>query len=427
MQLRVDRLVRTMYTVRVVAYAWCFIVIGLHVWEQHFNPLLWVAAALHFFVYPHLVYMRALRARDQRIVEMQHVYADAFLLGIWIAVLGFPVWISYPLAFSPALNAIVNRGFVGFAIAVAASCAGVLLGIMGAGYYYWPGTSTLVTALCFTGSIAYSSGVGYILYQTARRIADAREKVRESEHRYRLIAEHAGDLVAMVDGNGRWLYTSPSYARLFRAEDLEIGGDAFSNLHEDDQFRVRGALQVVVRSGESCRLRMRLHTMTGEVRRLEALVHAVREEDGAIRGAVIAARDVTELRDREEQLEVAAHAIDRMVEAIVITNAAGRVLTVNQSFTRITGYPAADVIGHAETEFRSAMQPQAFYDDMYAEVLRSGYWAGTTWSRRRDGTIYREWRSMSAVRDAEGHTTHFITLIRELDGHGADARPAQSA
>src|SRR5262249_33167782 len=155
----------------------------------------------------------------------------------------------------------------------------------------------------------------------------------------------------------------------------------FSNLHEEDQFRVRGALQVVVRSGESCRLRMRLHTVTGEVRRLEALVHPVRGDDGGIRGAVIAARDVTELRDREEQLEGAAHALEGMVEAIVITNAAGRILTVNQSFTRITGYAAADVIGHAESEFRSAMQPPVFYEDMYAEVLRAGYWTGTTWSR----------------------------------------------
>src|SRR5438132_1687706 len=90
------------------------------------------------------------------------------------------------------------------------------------------------------------------------------------------------------------------------------------------------------------------------------------------------------------------------------------VATRSPTCTSITGHAAADVIGHAETEFRSAMQPQTFYENMYAEVLRSGYWSGTTWSRRRDGTIYREWRSMSAVRDPEGRTTHFITLMREL-------------
>jgi len=140
----------------------------------------------------------------------------------------------------------------------------------------------------------------------------------------------------------------------------------------DDQFRVRGAVQVVLRSGESCRLRMRLHTADGTVRRFEGLVHAVREDDadehGAIIGAVIAARDVTELSDREEQVELAAQAFERMAEAVMITNAAGRILTVNQSYTRITGYAASEVLGRHESEFRGALQPPSFYDDLYAEV-----------------------------------------------------------
>jgi PAS domain S-box-containing protein len=281
------------------------------------------------------------------------------------------------------------------------------------------------------GSIAYGASVGLLLFRQAGRIAAARESLREGERRYRLITEHAGDLVAMVDRDGRWRYTSPSYARLFSEEDCAVGADAFRNLHEEDQFRVRGMLQVVMRSGENARIRMRLRTAAGDVRRFESLVHPVRGDDGeegaAITGAVIASRDVTELRDREEQLEVAAHAFERMAEGMVITNAAGRILTVNQSYSRITGYSAEEVVGRPEADFRVAMQPESFYDGLYAEVLRHGHWDGTTWCRRRDGSVYREWRSVSVVRDAEDRVTHFVTLFRELDSHGADARPAKLA
>ena len=115
---------------------------------------------------------------------------------------------------------------------------------------------------------------------------------------------------------------------------------------------------------------------------------------------------------------------------MVITNAAGRMLTVNQSYTRITGYTSTEVLGRHESEFRSAMQPDVFYDDLYAEVLRTGHWDGTTWCRRRDGTLYREWRSVSAVRDPDGRVTHYVSLFRELNGYSADRgqeRPAQSA
>ena len=161
------------------------------------------------------------------------------------------------------------------------------------------------------------------------------------------------------------------------------------------------------------------------------MVHPVREEDDEIRGAVMASRDLTELREREEQLEVAAHAFERMAEGMVITNAAGRILTVNHSYSRITGYTPEEVLGRQESEFRTAMQPQAFHDDIYAEVLRSGHWDGTTWCRRPDGKVYREWRSMSAVRDPEGRVTHYVAVFRELDSHGAERapgeRPAKSA
>jgi PAS domain S-box-containing protein len=310
-----------------------------------------------------------------------------------------------------------------------------MLWIVPMGFTHLPQTGALVSTLCFLGALAYSCGVGVVVFGQNRRLRTARDDLREGERRYRLITEHAGDLVAMVDRDGRWLYASPSYARIMRAEDLAAGRDAFRNVHEEDQFRVRGALQVVMRSGESCRLRMRLHTFSGEIRSIEAMVHAVREETGEMKGAepritaaVMASRDVTDLRDREEQLEVAGHAFERMAEGMVITNAAGRILTVNQSYARITGFAPEEVLGRQENEFRAAMQPQSFYDDLYAEVLRTGHWDGTTWCRRRDGTVYREWRSVSAVRDAEEHITHYVALFREVDSNGGlQARPAKLA
>lgn len=150
---------------------------------------------------------------------------------------------------------------------------------------------------------------------------------------------------------------------------------------------------------------MHLHTRNGEVRLIESRVHAVRNEQGAITGAVMASRDVTELREREEQLEVAGLAFDRMGDVIMITNAAGRILNINRAFTRITGYAAAETLGQQESRFRAGMQPASYYDDMYAAALRSGHWRGTSWCQRRDGTAYREWRSVSAVRDADDRVT----------------------
>ena len=246
----------------------------------------------------------------------------------------------------------------------------------------------------------------------------------------------------MVDRDARWRYTSPSYSRILDAEDRAVGADAFRRVHDDDQMRVRGALQELMRSGISGKVRMRLHTRGGDVRRIESIVHPVQKDGGAligeesstgaepwITGAVMASRDITELSDREEQLEVAGLAFERMAEAMMITNAAGRILTINRAFTRITGYEPAEVLGQPESRFRSGMQADAFYDDMYATVLRAGHWRGSTWCQRRDGTVYREWRSVSAVRDTESRVTHYVVLFGELSGQagGVGEWPAKSA
>jgi PAS domain S-box-containing protein len=426
----VPRIVQINYAIRTIAFAYSFFVMGLLFWERQMGLVAWSLLALQFLVYPHLVWLRARHARDPRGAEVQNLYLDAGLLGAWVAMVGFPTWITFGALFSISLNVSVMRGWQGAAGAVVAFCGGALLWIVPMGFRHYPQTSDLVSAMCFFGSLAYSIGVGVVSFRQSRRLQATREELRAGERRYRLITEHAGDLVAMVDRDGRWLYASPSYARIFQPDDLATGGDAFRNLHEEDQIRVRAALQGVVKSGQSARLRLRLHTLAGDVRRFEAMLHPVKEEDGAVKGAVIASRDVTELSDREEQLELAAHAFERMAEGMVITNAAGRILTVNQAYSSITGYAPEEVLGRQESEFRAAMQPQSFYDDLYAEVLRTCHWDGTSWCRRQDGTLYREWRSVSAVRDADGRVTHFVALFRETDG-GADRaardRPAKSA
>jgi PAS domain S-box-containing protein len=436
---RIPRIVRINYAIRTAAFAFCFVVMGLLFWERHMSLTAWGMLALQFLAYPHLVWLRARYSGDPRRAELENLNFDALFIGAWVAMAGFPTWIAFGGLFSVALNSAVMRGWRGAAVAVVGFCTGAILWVVPMGFTHIPQTSALVTTLCFFGALAYSCGVGVVVFGQNQRLREARDQLREEERRYRLITEHAGDLVAMVDRDGRWLYASPSYARIFRAEDFAVGRDAFRNVFEEDQFRVRGAVQAVMRTGESCRLRLRLHTIAGEVRRFEVTVLPVREGEnassGEIRGAesritaaVMASRDVTELRDREEQVEVAAHAFERMAEGMVIANTAGRILTVNQAYTRITGYAAGEVLGRQESDFRAAMQPQSFYEEMYAEVLRDGRWEGATWCRRRDGTVYREWRSVSAVRDADERITHYVTLFRELNGHGGlHERPAKSA
>jgi PAS domain S-box-containing protein len=414
---RPSRLVWTVYVARAYSFAFCFAVIGVLCWERGTGIATWVFLALTFLAYPHLAYFNARSAREPRKAEHLNLLFDSLILGVWAAQLGFPLWITYALISGTVLNNLVNRGVKGLLPSVGLFCIGAVVWGAVRGFEFLPATSTLVTLLGFAGSLSYACAVGAIVHRQTRRVVLAREELRMSEERYRLITENAGDLIAMVDAEGRWRYASPSYVRLLPAGDVLVGTDAFARIHPDDVKRARTALRRMVEGGVDQHFDVRLIRADGEVRALECSGHPVRDATGAWSRAVLVSRDVTELAASREQLKVAALALENMNEAIMVTSADARVVSVNKAFCRITGFAAAEAVGQHEAQFRLAMQPPAYYDAMYAEIARDGHWAGNSWSRRKDGSVYREWRTVSVVRDEQERVAYYVAVFFEMDAN----------
>jgi PAS domain S-box-containing protein len=372
----------------------------------------WTLLVLQFIVYPHLAYWRARLAERPTRAERQNLYLDAGLLGAWAAALGFPTWITFAFASATTLNAMVNRGARGVAWSLVCGVAGAVVWVLAAGLDYIPATSPLVTALCALGVLGYTVGVGYVVYSQNRRLVGTRDELRASEERYRLIAENAADLIAMVDHEGRWLYTSPSYQSVLEAADLAPGADAFRKVHPDDADQARSVVLRSSLNGKPRQIGLRLIDREGRVRQYKARVQGI--SGPGTKRMLLVSQDVTDLRDSEERVLLAAHALEGMTEAIMITAADGTVVTVNRAYCELTGYTRDDVLGQSEKAVRNALQPAEYYDELYAAVLREGHWSGTTWARRRNGSVYREWRSVRVVRDASRAVTHYVIVASEV-------------
>jgi PAS domain S-box-containing protein len=418
------KLARLNYAVRTGAFAWCFLTIGIHMLERGYSWPAWALLAAQFLVYPHVMYLRASRSPRPNRAERDNLFLDSVFLGIWAAALGFPLWISYNIVGSALLNAVINRGGVGMLWAALSSVGGAILWGLIDGFRFEPQTSDLVTWLCVLGSVTYVSTVGYVVFRQTHRLSAARDELALSEDRYRLIAENAADLIGMVDAEGRWLYTSPAYDRLLAPAHLAPGVDAFARMHPDDAERGRSAVRRAATTGRSKDLALRLIDFAGRIRQFKTHVHAVAEGVAPHR-VVLVSQDVTDLREREERLLLAAHALEGLTEAIMITAADGTIVTVNRAFTELTGYTRDDVLGQPEKSVRNALQPPEYYDELFAVVRREGHWSGTTWSRRKNGSVYREWRSVRAVKEDGGAVTHYVMLFYEV-GAG-QARPDSAA
>jgi PAS domain S-box-containing protein len=415
------RRVRINYGIRAGSFLYCFIVLALHGWERGLMGTFWVLLVLQFLVYPHLAWWRARSARHPERAEVINLYLDGGLLGAWIAALDFPAWIAYAALFSTSLNAMVVSGALGTLWTLACFGAGAALWVAGGGFRFSPATSQAVSALCFVGSLGYSWAVGWVVNRQSGRLAAARDELRSSEERYRLIAENAGDLIAMLDQGGHWLYNSPSYQRVLERDDLQPGVDAFRKMHPDDAESARVALLRASMTGKARDLDLRLVDRYGRFRQYKARLQVISTGELPASRLLLVSRDVTDLKESEERVLVAAHALEGMTEAIVITSAGGIIVSVNRAFCEITGFKRDDVLGQPEKAIRNALQSPEFYDNVFATVLREGYWSGSTWARRHNGSVYREWRSIRAVREADsGAVTRYVIVFYEVDEPRAD-------
>lgn len=119
-------------------------------------------------------------------------------------------------------------------------------------------------------------------------------------------------------------------------------------------------------------------------------------------------------RSAETYLQLFKNIFDSAIEGIYITDPAGRILAINQAFTRITGYQATEMNGQHPMRMASTAQIQASFQTMWAELPRSGSWAGEIWNRKKDGSICPLWLSVSVIRDERQKITHYFAFFHDI-------------
>jgi diguanylate cyclase (GGDEF)-like protein/PAS domain S-box-containing protein len=131
-------------------------------------------------------------------------------------------------------------------------------------------------------------------------------------------------------------------------------------------------------------------------------------------GVVITHTNITERRLAHEQQRLAASVFTHAREGIIITLPDGTIVDVNEAFTRITGYARGDVLGKNPRILSSGRQDRAFYYAMWQALLQQGHWVGEVWNRRKNGEVYAEMLTISAVRDSQGAAQHFVALFSDI-------------
>ena len=124
--------------------------------------------------------------------------------------------------------------------------------------------------------------------------------------------------------------------------------------------------------------------------------------------------NITERKKAENRLRLLAQVFEQIGEAIVITGPDNKILAINNSFTRLTGYTQDDALGHDPGILKSGNQPAEFYEAMWETLLKQNYWQGEIWDKRKDGTLYPQWLTITAVRNDLGKIAHYIGSFTDI-------------
>ncbi len=152
----------------------------------------------------------------------------------------------------------------------------------------------------------------------------------------------------------------------------------------------------------------------GRERWLETTEFPLFDEHGKVVALEGVARDITELKLAEARLQLAASVFTSAREGIMITDAGGSIIDVNQTFAAITGYARDEVLGRNPRMLKSGRHGPDFYVDMWHRLLEDSHWQGEVWNRRKNGEDYAQSLVISAVRDSRGRVEHYVALFSDI-------------
>jgi diguanylate cyclase (GGDEF)-like protein/PAS domain S-box-containing protein len=124
--------------------------------------------------------------------------------------------------------------------------------------------------------------------------------------------------------------------------------------------------------------------------------------------------DMTARREAVSALQIAEVVFEDSGEAIVVTDENNCIISVNRTFTEITGYSSDEVLGRNPSILSSRRQSVEFYKSMWHSLQEHGSWRGEIWNRRKNGEIYPEWLSIRRVHDESTATTRHIGIFSDL-------------
>lgn len=258
---------------------------------------------------------------------------------------------------------------------------------------------------------------------------EASESLRDSEQRYRMLAESISDVIFSTDSKLALNYVSPSVNAVLGYEVDWIFKNGWQSTIANPQ-QLTGIYTLVERVSRALDQPEALALLRDDVQTqlflfdclradgrkvpIELRLVLVWDEHGAFEGILGVGRDISQQRRAEKDLRMAATVFEHSTSAILITDPAGYIVQANEAFSRVSGYAVADVLDQLPNMLTVDEQQEAHLRYVLKQLHQHSTWEGEVWLKRRSGEHYPAWVGITAVLDDEGDLASYVCFFSDI-------------
>ncbi|MRV75913.1 EAL domain-containing protein [Duganella sp. FT92W] len=173
---------------------------------------------------------------------------------------------------------------------------------------------------------------------------------------------------------------------------------------------------------------VRRRRKSGDVIWVKLAMRLLKDDGGEPVGMHVAMKQVHEPLSEVDKVSLHARIIEDSDQGVLITDSSERIVSINSAFTRITGYTPGESLGRTPDLLRSGVHDAEFRAKVRAAMTGAGPWRGEIIGRRKNGELFPQSVTISAVRDEAGNISHTFSLFSDISVHkDAEARMQRMA
>lgn len=239
----------------------------------------------------------------------------------------------------------------------------------------------------------------------------------EYERRFRHVLESMELVAVIVDLDTRVRFCNDSFLNMtgWQRDDI-LGNDWIERFVSEERKEIVTSIFEDLKSGKDFPTEIEAPVLTRDGNSRLILWHNTKslDSEGHVSGITAIGADITEKRLVEAQVRKLSRAVEQSPSIVMLTNQHGRIEYVNPMFTRVTGYSLDEVQDKNPRILKSGETSDKGYRELWKTLLSGGVWRGEFHNMRKNGELYWESASISALHDEEGNITNFIAVKEDI-------------